>query len=70
MRMREVVAVAKVISIPPRPPLRARYAGENATIHAATKLGTREYSRSKPPSLSRHLIAPCGLTRSSRGFGE
>jgi hypothetical protein len=29
-----------------------------ANIHAATKLGTREYSRSNPPSLARHLTTP------------
>jgi hypothetical protein len=30
----------------------------DASIHAAPKLGTREYSGSNPPSLARHLIAP------------
>jgi hypothetical protein len=33
-----------------------------ANIHAAATFGAREYSRSNPPSLERHLIAPMALT--------
>ncbi len=40
-----------------------------ARIHAAAEQGRREYSRSSPPSLRRHLIAPSGLTRLSPRFG-
>jgi Patatin-like phospholipase len=40
----------------------------NASIHAAAKQGRREYSRSIPPSLGRHLIAPV-LTARNWPFG-
>jgi len=40
----------------------------DASTHAAAKLGVREYSRSNPPSLTRHLIAPV-LTARNWPFG-
>ena len=40
----------------------------DARTHAAAKLGVREYSRSNPPSLARHLIAPV-LTARNWPFG-
>jgi hypothetical protein len=33
----------------------------DASIHAAAKLGAREYSRSNPPNLERQLIAAFAL---------
>jgi hypothetical protein len=40
-----------------------------ANIHAAAALGSREYPRSNPPSLERHLIAPVAFTPRNRPFG-
>src|SRR5450759_65735 len=40
-----------------------------ANIHAAAALGSREYPRSNPPSLERHLIAPVALTPPNRPLG-
>jgi hypothetical protein len=41
----------------------------DASIHAATWLGAREYSRSNPPSLERQAIGPVGLTARRGPFG-
>jgi len=41
----------------------------DASIHAATRLGARQYSRSNPPSLERQLITPVALTMGSPPFG-
>ena len=40
-----------------------------ANIHAAAAFGSREYPRSNPPSLERHLIAPVALTPRNRPLG-
>src|SRR5260370_23690797 len=41
----------------------------DASIHAAAELGAREYSRSNPPNLGRHLTAPVALTPLTWPFG-